>query len=414
MAQRSISLRTARRLAVTRQRLAGPRPPADATGIMEVARDLRALQLDPINVVARSHQLVLFSRLGPYPLAELDRLLWRDRALFEYWALAASIVLIEDYPLHRLLMRRRRRGATPQSRRMLEWVRQNPSLRRTVLRAVRDRGPIRLRDIEPGHVSYGWKSTGWTNERNVERMLDHFWVEGRVMVSRREGLEKLWDLTEKVLPDRPRQTLTDVQIVARSAQLSLRALGVATLKHIKGHFTRWRYPGLEEVLPRLERSGAIVPVAVEDESAGVLPGRWLVHAEDEPLLDRLEAEDGWEPRTVLLSPFDNLINDRERTEAMFGFRYRMEIYVPADRRTYGYYALPILHGDRFIGMVDAAADRARSVLVVKAVHQLPGAPQDRTTARAVRSAIHELATFVGAGDVEFAGPVPGRWRSGLT
>src|SRR5256885_15386384 len=209
MVPRAISIRTARRLAITRQRLAGPTPVSDRQGIMDVARDLGCLQLDPISVVARSHLLVLWSRLGIYDRGELDALLWEERRLFEYWAHAASIVLTEDYPIHSWLMRRYPRSVYAHGRRTAEWLDATQALRRHVLAELRRRGPIRARDLED-RSTRPWRSGGWTNERNVTRMLDVLWTQGKVMVAGRMGLEKTYDLAEKLLPDwTPRERPSD-------------------------------------------------------------------------------------------------------------------------------------------------------------------------------------------------------------
>jgi uncharacterized protein YcaQ len=197
--------------------------------------------------------------------------------------------------------------------------------------------------------------------------------------------------------------------VRLAAQRSLRALGVATARDIDRHFTASRYPGLPAVLAGLERSGRVERLRVAAGGAE-WPGPWYVHADDLPLLERLEAGD-WRPRTTLLSPFDNLIIDRERTQRLFGFHYRMEIYVPKAARRYGYYVLPVLHGDRLVGRVDPVMDRARGRLVANAVHAEPDAPA--TAGPATAGALEELAAFLGAGGVELRQPPPRVWRTGL-
>jgi uncharacterized protein len=407
MASRRISIQTARRLAVSKQRLAGERPNPDREGIMDVTRDLGCLQLDPISVVARSHLLVLWSRLGAYPLSELDALLWEERRLFEYWAHAASIVLTEDYPIHSWLMRRYPRPIYSHGRRTAEWLAANDALRRHVLTQLRRRGPLRSRDLED-RSERPWRSGGWTNERNVGRMLDVLWTQGKVMVAGRIGLEKTYDLATKLLPPwTPKERLTDRQLSRRAAQRSLRALGVATARNIASHFTLNRYPDLAGTLTGLERAGAAERVEV----AG-LADTWFVHADDLPLLERIEAGE-WTPRTTLLSPFDNLIYERGRTELLFDFHFRTEIYVPKAKRRFGYYLLPILHGDRLIGRVDAALDRAGRRLVIKSIHAEPRAPLTRVAGRAVAEAVHELAAFLQATAVEMSGPAPEPWRQAL-
>jgi uncharacterized protein len=404
-ALRTVDPATLRRLFVTRQRLAGRRP-AGAAGIMEVAADLGSLQLDPISVVARSHQLVLWSRLGGYDLGDLDRLLWRERCLFEYWTHGASIVRTEDYQLHHLLMRRYPSDRSAYNRRVRAWLADNQALRRSVLRRLRADGPLPARALQD-RSAVGWHSGGWTSGRNVERMLDVLWTQGRIMVAGRTGQQRLWDLADRWLPDwTPTGRLTEREIVRRAAQRSLRALGAATLRDVDRHFTQGRYPGLAAVLTGLERAGRVERVRVAADGAE-WPGPWYVHADDLPLLERLQAGE-WEPRTTLLSPFDNLIIGRERTERLFGFRFRMEIYVPKAARQYGYYVLPVLHGDRLVGRVDPAMDRRRGRLLVHAVHAEPDAPA--AAGPALAADLHELAHFLGADQVELRRPPPPVWR----
>ncbi|MGH2573745.1 MAG: winged helix-turn-helix domain-containing protein [Actinomycetota bacterium] len=397
---RTLTPTIARRLAIVKQRLAGPRPTPDREGNLDTVRDLGCLQLDPISVVARSHVLVLWSRLGAFDRSDLEALLWEERRLFEYWAHRASVVLTEDYPIHHLLMRRYPSDRWAHSRRTRLWLEQNPALKRHVLARLRKDGPLRLRDFEDRSV-VGWQSGGWTSGRNVDRMLDVLWTQGRVMVAGRRGNDKLWDLAERWLPAwTPRERLSEQEIVRRAAQRSLRALGVATARHIESHFTIGRYPGLAGAIEGLEKRGVVERVRIVDDGRE-WTGTWYVHGEDVPLLEHL-GEGGWEPRTTLLSPFDNLIIDRARTERLFGFHFRMEIYVPKTKRQFGYYALPILHGDRLVGRVDPSFDRKREVLSINALHAKEGIGTRGTTGRAVRAAIERLAGFLGAREVEYS------------
>jgi uncharacterized protein YcaQ len=410
---RKVSLEQARRLAIARQRLAGPRPATSSPdSILEVVRDLNCLQLDPISVLARSPLLVLWSRLGPFDRSDLDQLLWKDRSLFEYWAHAASIVLTEDYQIHHLLMRRYPRQRYSHGRRTAEWLRDNETLRRHVMQRLRRDGPVRISEIED-LSERPWKSGGWTTGRNVERMIDTLWTQGKVMVARREGLTKWWDLADRCLPDwTPRRRLSEPQIVAKAAQRSLRALGIARQRDIERHFTIGRYHGLPAALSKFLAKGMVEEVRVVDDGTEG-PGTWYVHAEDLPLLEAIQAG-RWEPRTTLLSPFDNLIIDRARTELLFGFSYRMEIYVPKANRRYGYYVLPILAGDRFVGRLDASVDRPGERLIVHAIHAEPGTKPNPEIGRELAGALGELATFVGARRIEYPPDVPRGWKRVLS
>jgi uncharacterized protein len=393
-AVRPVSLSTVRRLSLTKQALAGPRPPATRDGMLDMIRGVRALQLDPTAVVARSHLLVLWSRLGPYDPALVDGLLFGERTLFEYWAHAASIVLTEDYPLHRLRMRAWP-GTGAWGDRIRSWMRDNTKLRRAILTRLRKDGPLTSRAFEE-MAARSWTSTGWTNERNVERMLTFLWVQGIVLVAGRSGGTRLWDLGERVLPDwTPRERLGPRQATTRAIELSLRGLGAGRPAHIKSHFVPGRYDGFPEALDGLERAGTVVRLAVTDD--GVKPGPWYVHADDVALLDRTEAGE-WAPRATLLSPFDNAIHNRDRTLELFGFHYRIQIYTPAAKRPYGYYVMPVLDGERILGRIDPAMDRRANRLVVKSVHPEPGVGP-RTIERALRPSLESLATFLGADDV---------------
>ena len=404
-APRTLDPALARRLAVSRQRLTGPPAPADPEAIMSVVTDLGSLQIDPISVVARSHLLVLWSRLGGYDPADLEALLWRERRLFEYWTHAAAIVCTHDYPIHSLLMRRH-----PRHQQLQVWLAANQTLRRSILRQLRANGPLPTRALED-RAEVAWQSSGWTGGRNVDRMLDLLWTQGRIMVAGRQGQQRVWDLAERVLPGwAPTRRPPEREVVRLAAQRSLRALGVATARDIDRHFTAYRYPGLDGVLAALERAGRVERVRVAADGSEH-PGPWYVHADDLPLLERLQAGH-WQPRTTLLSPFDNLLINRERTERLFGFHYRMEIYVPKAARRYGYYVLPILHGDRLVGRVDPAMDRRSGRLVVHALHAEPDAPE--AAGPAVAAALQDLASFLGADGIDLRQKAPQVWRSAVS
>lgn len=408
--EHTITPEIVRRLAIHRQRLAGDRPPATSSGILDVVRDIGCLQLDPISAVARSHTLVVRSRVGNYDLEELDRLLWQDRHLFEYWAHAASIVLTEDYPIHHALMRSYAEGDSGWHVRVREWIEQNKALHDYILSEITARGPIASRELEEvGKDPQAWVSTGWTSGRNVSRMLDFLWLKGRILVANRKGGQKLWDLAERCLPAANGSALTDEEIDYRAVQKALRALGVAQPRHIKIHYIRDRYRNLDDTISQLEREGKIQRVHIKDGDR-TLPGTWYIHRDDLPLLERLQAGD-WQPRTTLLSPFDNLICDRARTELLFDFNYRIEIYVPKHKRQYGYYVLPILHGDRLIGRIDPIMNRKAQRLEVNNVYAEPDALAE--AGQAVRAAIEELGHWLGAKAIDYGKNMPTIWRGAL-
>src|SRR5919197_26988 len=400
-----VPVSAARRLAVRAQRLSGPAPRGRATReqILDVCRALRCLQIDPTSAVARSHLLVVFSRVGPFDAAELERLTYDDRVLFEYWAHEASLVLAEDLPLHRWEMRTWPRGRGLWPDRMRRWWDLNAEFRAYLLDRLRVDGPLPLRALEDRSVA-PWLSTGWTDQRNVSRMLDLMWVRGHVGIAGREGGLRLWDLMERCLPpDAPDAELDDAEVTRRAVLLALRALGVARARHIRAHFTRGRYPTLPATLAALHAEGLIEPVAIDG-----LKGEWWVRADD---VDTLRGDD-FKPRTVLLSPFDNLLCDRGRTEELFGFSHRLEIYTPRAKRRWGYFVLPILHGDRLIGRADLRMDRTAGRLVAPAIHREDGAPRGKGIANAIRRELERLGRWGGAGRVDVGAVAGGLGRGG--
>jgi uncharacterized protein YcaQ len=375
-AVRTISNQTARRLAVSAQLLAGPRP----DGVLDTVRRLGRLQLDPTSVVARSHLLVLWSRLGAYDPAELDALLWDRRELFEY---RAYVVPTAEYAYLKARMKAWPAGDSARRGQVRRWMDENDALRRSILSQLRRRGPLRLRDIE-GTAAVGWRSTGWNDERNVGQMLDFLHAQGKVVVSGRESGHRIWDLAGRVLPADVRNVrpVRDPALVWAERLLLTRPVAAARdIPWLPGD------PHPRELLPKLVRRGRAVPVDV----AG-LRGPRYVHGDHVDLLDRIEAGRWDEPRTTLLSPFDELIHDRARTEALFGFRYKLEIYVPKEKREYGYFVLPILHGDRLVGRIDSEYDRAKRKLRVNATSWEPGVSRDAKAAG--QRAIAELEAFL--------------------
>ncbi len=403
--QRTIELHHARQLNITRQHLdQAERPP-----LLDVIRDLGCLQLDPISAVQRSHLLVLWSRLGAYDTADVDALIYQDRVLFEYWAHEASIVLSEDYPIHRFRMQDYP-GEGGWSDRIRAWIADDVSdLRTMMLKRFEAEGPLPSRAFEDKTVG-SLHSSGWTSDRNVSRMLQHLWHSGAIGVSRREGIQRFWDLTERCLPAWASQEVWDMpKVVEVAVQKAIRALGVARPDHIKLHYTRHRYPNMTAALVALVSQSLLEQVTITREGKA-LPGTWYLHTADIPVLERIQAG-AWQPRTTLLSPFDNLICDRKRLYMMFDFDYHIEIYTPQAKRQYGYYVLPILQGDRLIGRIDPRYDRKTRTLAVQAVYAEDNAPIDTDSISAIKQSISDLATWLGAKTIDISPQVPPQWAA---
>ena len=390
-----VSVSEARRLAITGQRLTGPRPRPTRGAILGLIRDIGYLQLDPTNVVARNPYLVLWSRLGPYDPALLDDLLTKRRELFE----TPSLILpTSDLPMHSATMREYRRvsagrGWGPAGRGKwaevaAKWLAANQGLRRNVLTRLRREGPLPLTAFQDRAV-VSWTSSGWNSDRNVAMMLAILQRRGEVVIAGRRRGHKLWARADAWL-----QNVKPLGPGARAREATLRALramGLATAKHLKWYygFNRHLTPA---AVAALEREGTVVPLEVEG-----VPGTWYTASDVDRRLRRVR--DRWDGRTTLLSPFDNLIMDRARAEQLFGFRYRIEIYTPAHLRSRGFWAMPVLHGDRIIGSVDPRLDRASGELLVNKVVLEPDAPANAM--RAISRSVAELADFVEAARVRW-------------
>jgi uncharacterized protein YcaQ len=356
-----LSKAQARRIAVRAQLLAAPRP----TDLLDVVRRLTLLQIDPTAAIAPNADLVAWSRLGSsYKPADLKRALEDDRTLFERNALIRPV---DDLGLDLA-------GAAdwPTRERARAWLESNDSFRRDILKLLRRKGPLPSRDI-PDTCVVPWASTGWTDNRNVTQMLEFLMMRGEIAISGRIGRERLWDLAERIYPGGV--AIPSVQEAERAKnERRLNALGIA----------RQRGTAVPVEIYTVGEAGE--PAAVEG-----VKGEWRV---DPAAL----ADDAFEGRTALLSPFDRLIHDRARTRELFDFEYTLEMYKPAAKRRWGYFALPILHGDRLVGKLDAAADRKASVLRVNAIHE--DVKFTRAITNGVQSELEDLAAWLELASIE--------------
>jgi uncharacterized protein len=351
----------ARRIAVRAQRLDGPRP----TELLDVVRHLTLLQIDPTAAIAPSADLVAWSRLGSsYSPAELETAL-EDRMLLE---LRAMIRPSEDLALYRADMAAwewSERGDLPGWREsQRDWVRANDACRRDILDRLVSSGPLPARAL-PDTCTVPWRSTGWTNNRNLTQLLEFMVLRGEVAVAGRRSGDRLWDLATRVYPDDPVVPADEARRIRNERRL--RALGIA------------RARGPECPVEPVDVGEAGEPAVVEGTK-----GTWRVDP-------RLLAQP-FSGRAALLSPFDRLIHDRKRTVELFEFDYQLEMYKPAAKRRWGYFALPILYGDRLVGKLDATADRKAGVLRVGAIHRDVGFTKTMTAAvdREVKDLAHWL------------------------
>lgn len=393
---RPVSIPTVRKLNIIKQHLDASPPPT----LLQTFRDLACIQLDPISHVARTHELVLWSRVGKYAEGDLEQLRFDDFHVFEYWAHAASMVLTEDYPLFDYYMRHYPRGQSDYVKRLKAWVKEHADLKDHILNRLAEEGKLSTRNIES--LSPPEKHTsGWSSGRDVNHMMDYLWTSGQVIVVGRNRTERLWGRADHHLPDwTPRHELTPEQITEQALIKAIKALGIATEAQIKRHFTRGRYAGSTKILAQLVKTQVITPLNIlKDDGQPLWKTPAYIHQDDLALLERVEAGD-FAPRTVLLSPFDNLICDRERTEQLWNFYYRIEIYVPQAKRVYGYYVLPILQGEHLVGRVDAQFDKKAQTLLI---HNLYFEDNARVDMPAVRQSIETLGDQLGATDIQYTG-----------
>jgi uncharacterized protein YcaQ len=374
----------ARRLAIVAQGLAAPRPVTtpDRRHLRRVLKHTSLLQIDSVNVLARAHYLPGFSRLGPYPAGLVDRLAYRDRELFEYWGHEASLLPIELHPLMRWRMKRAEVKYETWGR-MAQLAKERPGYVEDVYAEVRDLGPVSAgqvaKDQMRGKEDWGWN---WTDAKTA---LEFLFYTGRISTSTRVNFERRYDIAERVIPadvlDLPTPSEADAH--RELLVIAARAHGVGTVGDLADYF-RITVPQARPRIAELVEDGRLEQVAVRGwaQPAYLVTGTILprqVHAR------------------ALLVPFDPLVFERARTERIFGFHYRVEIYVPAPKRVHGYYVLPFLLGDALVARVDLKADRAAGVLLVQAAWAEPGAPPE--TAAELAAELRAMATWLGLDDV---------------
>jgi uncharacterized protein YcaQ len=356
-----LSRADARRIAVRAQLLDRSRP----AGLLELVRQLTLLQIDPTAAIAPNADLVAWSRLGSsYSPAALATALG-DRGLLE---LRGMIRPAEDLALYRADMAAwegAERGQLPGWRKsQRDWVRSNDACRLDLLDRLGASGPLATREL-PDTCKVPWRSSGWTNNRNVTQLLEFMVLRGEVAVAGRMGGERLWDLAARVYPDDP---VVPAEEARRTRdQRRLRALGIA------------RARGPECPVEPADVGEAGEPAVVEGVKGG-----WRV--------DPCQLGQPFAGRAALLSPFDRLIHDRKRTVELFGFDYQLEMYKPAAKRRWGYFALPVLYGDQLVGKLDATADHTGGVLRVHAIHE--DVPFTEAMTAAVDGQVKDLARWL--------------------
>ena len=377
----------ARRIALAAQGLAGPRPEGPV-GVRQLSRTvdrLAVVQIDSVNVLSRSHYLPAFSRLGPYPRAALDDLANRRHDLFEYWAHEASLLPVRLQPHLRWKMAAAEEHAWGS---MVRLQRERPGYVAEVLELVREGGPLKASQLlaeRPDRPGTMW------NWHAGKVALEYLFFTGAITArARTAGFERVYDLTERVLPPAVLAAPTPAKedAVRELVRTAARALGVGTDRDVADYF-RLRVDATRRALAELVEAGELQPVEV----AGWDRPAWLDPAARRPR---------WARARALLTPFDSLVWERPRVERIFGFRYRLEIYTPAAKRVHGYYVLPFLLGDRLVARVDLKADRQAGVLRVQAAHAEPGVDV-AVVAAELADELRLMADWMELDDLEVAG-----------
>jgi hypothetical protein len=384
---RNLSAAQARRIAIAAQGLAAPKPgkPVTPRAFRALADRLGALQLDSVNVFTRTHYMPAFSRLGPYDPAILQREAWGSkRSLFEYWGHAASLMPMELQPLFRWKMARAREGRMYAG--LARFAAANRPYIDQVLEEVRQRGPVTGGDFAPE----GPRKSGWWEWSDGKRALEWLFWAGLVSVKTRRGFERIYDVTERAIPadilalPTPSEADAQRELVRRSAE----AMGVATIADLTDYF-RIHYQADAKLRAReLVEEGLLEAVSVPGWR-----GPAFVHRDAK--LPRRAAG------AALLSPFDNMIWSRERTERVFGIRYRIGLYTPAAQREHGYYVYPFLLGDNLAAQVDLKADRQAGALLVQAAHLQSGAAEDEVLGP-LAAELRSAALWQGLADIRIA------------
>ncbi|MFL6550594.1 MAG: winged helix-turn-helix domain-containing protein [Povalibacter sp.] len=350
MRKTSLSIAEARRIALGAQQFGKPRLLRGAHDLGAAARKLGAIQIDSVNVLVRSHYLPSFSRFGAYRREWLDTAAYdgHRRVLFEFWGHEASFLPVEFYPLFQWRMEHARRGEGTWGR-LRRYATEHQDLVASALNQIRDRGPLGASELEAsGKSSGGW--WGWSQGKEIMEWL--FWT-GQVTTASRRNFERLYDLTERALPPAVLALRTPSKEEAQRTlmEAAARAIGVGTLRDLRDYF---RLPTADAAhrLRELLEAGVLIPIEVEGwKQTAYMPA-------DTRLPKSVSA-------SALLSPFDSLIWERQRTERLFDFSYRLEIYTPAHKRQHGYYVLPFLLGDQIVARVDLKSDRHESRLQVR-------------------------------------------------
>ncbi|MGN6548513.1 MAG: winged helix-turn-helix domain-containing protein [Pararhizobium sp.] len=357
-------------------------------GLHDLIHDLGFVQVDSINTVARAHHHILFARHQTYRRKHLSHLVEKERVLFENWTHDASIIPSAFFPYWR------HRFAREKARLHQRWEKwRDPAYRReldTVLERIARDGPVMARDFEGRETP----STGWWDWHPSKTALEYLWRTGELAIARRDGFQKVYDLTDRVVPDAHRLSSVDHEtFVDWTCRSALERLGFATRGEIAAFFDLLTPAEVEAWIAENRRD--LVPAEIASADGGRPRRAFALPA----ALEALERAPPPPDRVRTLSPFDPVLRDRARAERLFGFSYRIEVFVPEAKRQYGYYVFPILRGDRLVGRIDMKADRARDALVVRRLWPERGVRLSQTLLTTLDAELDRMRRFAGVGAI---------------
>ncbi|QRF75256.1 hypothetical protein Thermo_00750 [Thermoplasmatales archaeon] len=407
------TLEAAKRLTINKQFLSGNAPDGSFNNKLKtIIRNTGYIQWDPVTVVAPSHLISIWSRIGKFDHSDLDNMMWKDKEALFHWSPTAWIVLTEDYPIFYSLMKRypdsMRRGWTSHIESAKKILESNNGLKQRVISRLKA-GPA-----ETGHFrGYGnieKSQDGWSSGNEVSQLLFHLHMTGEVMVVGHSANQNVWALTDDFLPEWADRTIFPIEeLEKRTAIRALKALGVAPELDIYRYFVRGRYTNLKGVLKQLVEDGIVVKIRIE-EQANAKPHYLL--SDDKRSLDSIMS-DKWEARLNLISPFDNMITLRERAQRMFNFDYILEQFLPKEKRKFGTYVLPILWDCNLVGRLDAKFDRDKETLNIKGVFAEPKFHKDTIIGINLHKKVEEFAEFLGAEKILYGKEKPEKWAKYL-
>lgn len=404
------SLEAAKKLIVHKQFLAGNTPEGSFNDKLKaILRNIGYIQWDPVTVVAPSHLISIWSRIGKFDWSELDKIMWHDKEVLFQWTPIAWLVLAEDYPIFYSLMSRypdsMRKGWANHAESANKFLNSHHELKKKVMNRLKE-GPAETGQFK----NYGIRNKspdGWSSGNEVTQLLFHLQMKGEVMVSGHSGNQNLWDLTDNFLPQSVERTIIPAdELEMVTAIRAMRGLGVSADYDIYRYFVRGRYTDLKGTLKKLVEDGKAVKVKIDGQSK---KKAYYMLSEDIKALDSI-ISDKWEPRLSLISPFDNMITLRDRTQKMFNFNYILEQFVPKEKRRFGTYVLPILWGSNLVGRINAKFEKQQKILDIHGVFAEPGFENEAIIGDRLADRVEDFADFLGAVKVKYGKIKPVQWK----